>query len=282
MIQPLQRDDGFLADLARPLAGDELRLWWLGQSGFVVRCGGSTLVLDPYLSDSLTEKYATTDKPHVRLTERVVAPDQLVGVDVVTSSHNHTDHLDAATLIPLRTTNPGLRLVIPEASRDFVAQRLGADPRDAAGLDAGASLKVARWDLHAVAAAHDDLDRDERGHFRYLGYVIRRAGWTLYHSGDTLLYPGLAETLRAFAPIDVALLPINGKKPERCVAGNLDGREAAQLAHEIGTRWVIPCHYDMFAFNTADPHDLFVPECERSGQPYQILESGEGWTLPNR
>ena len=281
MIQPLRCDDAFLADLARPMAEGELRLWWLGQSGFLIRCGGSTLVLDPYLSDSLTEKYAATDKPHVRLTARVIAPERLTGVDVVTSSHQHTDHLDAATLLPLRAANPAMRLVIPEASRDFVAHRLGTDPRAAAGLDAGASLKVARWELHAIPAAHNDLERDERGHFRHLGYIIRRAGWTLYHSGDTLLYPGLVEKLRAFAPIDVALLPINGNKPGRRVAGNLDGREAARLAHEIGARWVIPCHYDMFAFNTADPREHFLPECARLAQPHRVLQAGEGWTLPH-
>ena len=49
----------------------------------------------------------------------------------------------------------------------------------------------------------------------------------------------------------VALLPINGSAPERRVAGNLNGVEAATLAHAIGARMVIPCHYEMFAFNTA-------------------------------
>ena len=48
-----------------------------------------------------------TDKPHVRMTRRVVAPERLDFVDVVTSSHNHTDHLDAETLGPLRGANPG-------------------------------------------------------------------------------------------------------------------------------------------------------------------------------
>ena len=280
MIRPLLQDDAFLADLARPLAPEELRLWWLGQSGFVVRCGGSTLALDPYLSDSLTAKYAATDKPHVRMTERVVAPEKITGVDVLTSSHQHTDHLDAETLVPLLRANPNARLVIPEAHRAVVAQRLGRDPRDAAGLEDGASLKVARWEIHGIAAAHNDLERDHAGHCKYLGYVVRRGAWTLYHSGDTLLYPALVEKLRRFAPIDVALLPINGNKPERRVAGNLDGREAARLAHDIGARWVVPCHYEMFEFNTADPRELFIPECERLGQPHRVLRAGEGWSVP--
>ena len=54
----------------------------------------------------------------------------------------------------------------------------------------------------------------------------------------------------------------------------MNGREAARLAKEIGARLVIPCHYDMFEFNTADPRDEFIPECERLGQPYRVPSAG--------
>ena len=279
MIEPLQKDNAFLADLARPPEErDELRLWWLGQSGFLVRFGGKFLLLDPYLSDSLTEKYVATDKPHVRLTERVIAPERFTHISVVTSSHNHTDHLDAATLIPLREANPWMQIVIPEANREFVAERLAMSPRALTGLDDGTHTNIAGFEIHGIAAAHDAIDRDSAGHCHHLGYIIRCGPWTLYHSGDTLLYPGLVEKLRAFE-IDVALLPINGRSPERRVAGNLDGAEAAQLAHDIVATCVIPCHYDMFAFNTADPADLFIPECSRLLQPHRVLHAGEGWSL---
>lgn len=268
MIQPFLRDDAFLADLATPC---ELRLWWLGQSGFLVRYGGEFLLFDPYLSDSLTAKYAGTDKPHVRMTGRVIAPERLRGIGVITSSHNHTDHLDADTLRPLLAANPDARLVIPEANRAFVAQRLPGV--EAAGLSIGESITLGAFTLHAVPAAHNELAPG------FAGYVARCGKWTIYHSGDTLLYPGMMETLRRFR-IDAALLPINGNKPERRVAGNLDGREAAQLAHDIGARFVIPCHYEMFEFNTADPRELFIPECEQLGQPFKVLRAGEGWTVP--
>jgi len=89
----------------------------------------------------------------------------------------------------------------------------------------------------------------------------------------------MVDRLRKWA-VDVALLPINGRAPERQVAGNLDGREAATLAREIGARLVIPCHYEMFEFNTAAP-DEFVVECRRLEQPSTVLRAGERWTCGN-
>ncbi len=279
MIAAFQKDDAFLDDIARsPTEPDELRVWWLGQSGFLVRHRGEFLLLDPYLSDSLTLKYAVTDKPHERMTERVIAPGRLTKIGVITSSHNHTDHLDADTLKPLLQTNPGATLIIPEANRAFVSHRLAIDSATPLGLDAGTSIEAEGWRVTGVAAAHNELDRDSAGHHLYLGYIIRRGPWTLYHSGDTLLYPVLAETLRGFE-IDIAFLPINGNRPERRVAGNLDGREAARLAHDCGARWVIPCHYEMFAFNTATTDD-FIAECRHLAQPCCPLRAGEGWTCP--
>ena len=54
-------------------------------------------------------------------------------------------------------------------------------------------------------------------------------------------------------------------------------RETVALAKEIGARIVIPCHYEMFEFNTASP-DEFVAEAERLGQPYRVLRCGEPWS----
>jgi L-ascorbate metabolism protein UlaG (beta-lactamase superfamily) len=279
VIEPFRKEEKFLADLESPIPDGALRIWWLGQSGFLVRFGNRRLLLDPYLSDSLTRKYAATDKPHVRKTSRVIAPDQLTQIDVITSSHNHTDHLDAETLLPILAKNPGVQFVIPEANRTFVAQRLGTPTEWPIGLNDGTTASVADFEFHGIAAAHNELDRDAAGQHLYLGYVIRCGPWTLYHSGDTLSYPGLTEMLRRFGRIDLAMLPINGNKPERRVAGNLDGREAAQLARAVGVTLVVPCHYDMFEFNTADPRQLFIPECEALQQSYRILRAGESLTF---
>jgi L-ascorbate metabolism protein UlaG (beta-lactamase superfamily) len=277
VIEPVLSDDGFLADVARS-RGEEpgFRLWWLGQSGFLLQWQGRHLLLDPYLSESLTRKYAATDKPHVRMTRRVVAPERLDFVDIVTSSHNHTDHLDGDTLGPLRVANQSLALVIPEANRAFVADRLGCDPAWPLGLDDGQELEVRGFRIAAVPAAHETIERDGSGRCLCLGYVVRFGPHSLYHPGDCVPYDGQVERLRALS-VDLALLPINGRAPERRVPGNFSGPEAARLAHAIGARLVVPCHYEMFEFNTASPAS-FALEARTLGQPYRILAAGERMT----
>jgi L-ascorbate metabolism protein UlaG (beta-lactamase superfamily) len=285
VIQPALKDDAFLADVAGGQAemGSSFRLWWLGQSGFLLQYRGQHLLFDPYLSNSLTRKYEGSDKPHVRKSERVVAPERLDFVDVITSTHNHTDHLDAETLAPMiraiqarvdRVQGSAIAadffptIVLAEANQAFATERLGQVSAHYQPINAWDRTEVRPFGFTAVPAAHDQLTLDEQGRNFYLGFVVRVGPCVIYHSGDTVVYDGMAESLRPFN-IDVALLPINGK------VGNMSGRDAARLAKDIGARVVIPCHYDMFEFNTADPADEFIPECERIGQAYRVLQQGE-------
>jgi L-ascorbate metabolism protein UlaG (beta-lactamase superfamily) len=279
MLKPaFLKNEAFLADITRTLRSKDHGLWWLGQSGFLVVQQGRALLLDPYLSDSLTRKYEKTDKPHTRITEQVVNPAALAAlgaIELITSSHNHTDHFDPETLQPLLAENSRTRLLIPAANRQLAIERLPGSADRLLEIDAGQSVTVADIRISAVPSAHPTIERDAAGRCRFLGYVVQWAGVTIYHSGDMLWHDDLVSSLRPFR-IDLALLPINGDRPERKVAGNLDGRQAAQLAHAIGARWVIPCHYDLFEFNTASPEE-FVGECERLGQPHRVLRNGEGW-----
>ena len=220
-------------------------------------------------------KYSQTDKPHVRMTELVIDPARLSFADIATSTHNHTDHLDAETLRPILEGNPRVKLVIAEANRAFVADRLKIDPAIPIGIDDGTLVEIHGIRFSGIASAHETVERDDHGRAKYLGYILQFGGWTLYHSGDTVRYEGLTERLRQFQP-DVALLPINGRSPERRVPGNLFGREAAQLAKDVSAKLVIPCHFEMFEFNTASP-DEFIHECRRLGQPFKVLRCGEKW-----
>jgi L-ascorbate metabolism protein UlaG (beta-lactamase superfamily) len=271
------KDEALLGDIASTRSRKATRLWWLGQSGFLLQAGGTAVLFDPYLSDSLTQKYASTDKPHTRLTERVIAPERLTGIDLITSSHTHTDHLDAETLVPLLKANPQAPLLIARANVEFVLQRLGSVGPRLIPVDGGETVRAGDLQIVGIPAAHNTVERDEQGRCRFLGYVSIVGKLKVYHSGDTMFHDGLIPALKPFG-VDIALLPINGNKPERKVAGNLNGIEAARLAKAIDARLVIPHHFDMFAFNT-EPPDEFESECRQLGQAFRTLRNGEGVDL---
>ena len=256
---------------------DFVHLWWLGQSGYLLQWNGIHVLIDPYLSDSLTKKYEGSSRPHIRMCEKVIDPARLSFIDIVSSSHNHTDHLDGETLIPIIEANPGISFIIPEANREFVCHRINMPLSFPTGLNDGQTAGIKGIRFTGVPASHNELERDEQGRCRYMGYVIDIGGKKIYHSGDTLLFPGMAELLQPFN-IDLAILPVNGNDPSRGVAGNLDGNEAAWLAKSIHAKLTIPCHYDMFTFNTADV-SVFMSACEQNGTNYKILQLGDSLTL---
>lgn len=274
LIKAFKKDEELVAEMDALLQDEkDFHLWWLGQSGFLLQWKGKRILIDPYLSDSLTKKYQATDKPHIRMSERVINPGLLKDILVVTSSHNHTDHLDAETLVPVLKNNPSATFIIPEANRDFVTERVKCAKDFPVGLSDGRSVKIDGFTFHGIPAKHNEIEWDEKGNCKCMGYVIEFNGYRVYHSGDTLWFDGMLDFLKHWR-VDVAILPINGNRPERKVAGNLDGREAAALGKAIHAKYVIPCHYDMFEFNTADVND-FINEAKNMEQPFIVLKGGE-------
>jgi L-ascorbate metabolism protein UlaG (beta-lactamase superfamily) len=259
-IEPLVSGDELIAEIHASTEETGMHIWWLGQSGFLVQIAGENLLLDPYLSDTLTTKYAGTDTPHERVTGLVVDPALLSFVDVVTSSHAHTDHLDPGTLPYVLAGDAAF--VCVAGSEHVAAERAGRQPDAALGI--GDDATFGGFIIHAVPAYHE-------GAPEAVGYVIRNGAYALYHAGDSRRVQGMAE---AVAPhgVDVAFLPING------MHGNMDGADAARLAYEAGVQIAIPCHYEMFRFNTAST-SRFVAECVRIDQEYRLPRAGERITI---
>ena len=281
MMRAYHKDEAFLEEVRNmDLHDDSIALWWLGQSGYLIKWKHYHILIDPYLSDSLTIKYQNTDKPHVRMTERVVDPRKLDFVDLVTSSHNHTDHLDSSTLEPLSMVNVGLRMVAPRANQEMVRHRSSLKTGSIFYLNEEETVFFpGGLSITGVCAAHNRLDKDPEGNCLYMGFLFRFGDMTMYHSGDTLWHERMVDFLKEFKKIDIAILPINGNKPERRVAGNLDAAEAVNLAKQMNASVLIPCHYHMFEFNTVDP-DEFEVLAKSQSQNYVVLKNGQGFTYP--
>lgn len=248
---------------AAPAAG-AVALAWLGQAGFLVRTASHTLLIDPYLSDFLATKYRGREFPHERLMPAPLAVADLKQIDFVLCTHRHSDHMDPETLREIAARHPGCRFVVPAADVEH-ARGLGLPADRLLPIDGGEPLApAAGLTLTAVPAAHESLDRDAAGHYRFLGYAVGIAGLTLYHSGDTVVYLDLPATLGRLG-VDCALLPVNGRdefRTTRGVPGNMSAAEAIALCRTAGIPLLVPCHFGLFAFNTATDADLaLLREC---------------------
>lgn len=232
----------------------DVRFWWLGQAGFALKYRGALLLIDPYLSDSLAEKYRNSEFRHLRMMPAPVAPQDLGGCTWYLCTHGHTDHMDPGTISGVvEIASPAFVLPRAELAR---GRERGMPAEKMHGIDAGERLQLAEGiAVEAIAAAHEGLDVDAAGNHKFLGYIISIGGLRLYHSGDCVPYAGLERQL-AHQQIDVAFLPINGRdayRLSRGVPGNFTLEEAISLCHGAGIGYLVGHHWGLFDFNTIDP-----------------------------
>lgn len=279
LIQPAKSGSQLLSEIAdtQPEAGT-LAVWWLGQSGFLIKSKSGLMVIDPYLSEHLTAKYASTTKPHIRMTEAPFRGHELGGVNLVLCSHKHSDHMDPGTLPDLMRANPQATLIVSCSLFDH-ARSLGIEHEQIIALEAGDLHLESGFLIRAIPSAHEELDIDKDGRHLYFGYVVEVDGFRFYHSGDTIVFDDLQGWLGR-DPFDILFLPINGRDPRRGVSGNMNAAEAIELASQVKPRFVVPHHYDMFTFNTV-PISEFTSIASRLPLDTQarVLQCGERWIV---
>lgn len=261
-----------------PILPNSLALWGLGQMGLAIKGPDGLLVIDACLSDVVRERFGDF---WVRGYPPPVEAGDLKGVTYLMASHEHLDHLDPLTIGPAAAASPTAKVIAPGWCAEPLAE-LGIGPnRHLAPPELQAiALPGTSARLTAVPSAHYELIHDTRLGYRWLGYLIEWNGVTVYHAGDTIIYPGYLDTLRALPKPDVAMIPVNGRDWYREVdigaTGNLMPEEAAYLARELGWDLVIPGHNDLYP-NNAIPMGHIVDAMARYAprQRYKILQPGE-------
>jgi L-ascorbate 6-phosphate lactonase len=256
-----------------------LAVWALGQQGYIFKGGGHVVVIDPYLSNYVEE--ISPPEPRgafARLVPIVVRPEELDMVTVALSTHHHADHCDPRTLIPLLKAAPNARLLASYRARDALVKS-GVDaarievPHIDEAIHCGGGLTIT-----AIPSAHYEFEPDRPGNPAYLGFIVSLNGVMVYHCGDSVIYDGLLARLKE-QQIDIMCLPINGRdwfREQQGLVGNMDYREAAELAFQAGARVLLPGHNDMFAVNRINPAYLVdYVETHHPQQRVHFLRAGE-------
>lgn len=223
-----------------------LAIFWLGQAGFVYKTPGGTIVyVDAYLSDCVHRLLGDVRYGFQRIMPAPLAPEE-VEADVVVCTHSHADHFDYDA-IPALARNPHIHFVAaPDCRLEF--EKLGVPDHRFTIIHEDETLTYGDVTLTGVFADHGDLAPEA------LGLLLQVGEIKVWQVADTAYRPEKWQQLFA-AGIDVIIPPING------AYGNLDGVEAARLAHDAGARVAIPCHFWMFAEHNGNPAQ-FLDACK--------------------
>lgn len=273
------------AELQQPIGRANASLFWFGQAGFAICSGGpdkTVILIDPYLSDALAEKYHGKLFAHTRLMQVPVQPTGLPRVDLVLCSHRHGDHMDIGTLPALARQHSTAQFICPRAHRARIMY-CGVPPerlQTMTGDPVESPLEIAGVRVTALPSAHETLQYDADGNSLFLGFVVEMAGVRIYHSGDCAPYIGRADRLRGLS-IDMALLPVNGRDAYRFangVPGNFSLDEAVQLCLDARIPTLLAHHIGMFQFNTVPFGDVrsIAARLERSASPLKVFMPAYG------
>ena len=193
-----------------------MKITWLGQAGLLFE-GGLSVMIDPYLSDSVGEKHGNSRR--VPVDERFFAE----APDVMIFTHNHLDHYDPDTVERFFALGKKMLILCPRSVWAEV-RRLGGG-HNFVCFDAGTEWTEGNVRFRAVKAIHSDFDA--------IGVVISAEGKNYYVTGDTLYNRAL---LQGLPELEAIFLPING------VGNNMNAADAARLAVESGAKYKVPLH----------------------------------------
>lgn len=221
---------------------------WLGQAGFLLTAeDGTTVMIDPYMSDSLLEKQGPAFTRQVPICETFIKPPDILAV-----THCHEDHMDYGTLDRLFGQKP-MTVLAPGTVLPALRQRYPG-LAEFVLFTPGTELTLGSFRFRAVFAAHSDREA--------VGIVIDCDGKRVYHMGDSLYHRRIFED--PVEDIDLLILPINGK------GNNMNAVDAARMTRMLAPAKVLPMHWDMFEKFGCDvtdftrqfsnPSEIFIPK----------------------
>jgi L-ascorbate metabolism protein UlaG (beta-lactamase superfamily) len=220
----------------------------LGQTGYRFEFDELIIYIDPYLSNYVEEKEG---REFSRLLPIPVDPTTIVDADWVLITHEHIDHCDPQTIIPISKSSPLCKFMGPEPVCQIL-ESFGID-KSRLYLISDNEMEIRR-DLYirGIPAAHPEISRSANGYLKCIGYLIKYMGKTIYHSGDTSVDQEIIDSLKKEDGIDAAFISVNEKNYYRDaigIIGNMSVREAFRLAEDISATKMIPMHWDMFEKN---------------------------------
>jgi len=226
-------------------AGEEVKVRSIGGPTAWIEFAGLKWLTDPTF-DAEGSEYTAGPVTLRKLGNPAVSPDELGAIDFVLLSHDqHSDNLDHSGKQML--AKAGAVLTTKEGAERLGGNAIGLVPWQTITLPAlgGESLLVT-----ATPARHGPVGCEARSG-PVIGFAIRKAGAeeeTLYFSGDTVWYEGVAEVARWFH-VTTAVLNMGAARVEAAGPAPLTmtAEDGVQVANAMPDAVIVPLHFEGWA-----------------------------------
>ena len=221
-----------------------MKVTFLGQAGLLFETEKQTIMIDPYLSDSVRE----INPKNYR---RVPVDEKFFDVrpDVMIFTHNHLAHYDPETVKHFITPDTKMTVLAPTSVWNEV-RKIGGDNNY---VLFNRHTEWSQDGIQFVAVKAEHSDESAIGVLIHVG--TKDGKRTYYVTGDTLYN----EDIFADIPenIDAVFLPVNG------VGNNMNMVDAKRFCEQIRAKVAVPIHcglFDEMDMNTFGYEPKVVPQ----------------------
>ena len=218
------------------------RLTFLGHSCFLVEADGTSILIDPFLTDNPT---ASTSADRV-------------SCDFILLTHAHGDHIGDAVPIAKRC---GATIF----TNFEIANRCESEGASVHPMSIGGQWKAPFGRVKLTIAHHASSFPDGTYGGQPAGITFDAGGTRFHHAGDTALHRDME--LVGEENIDVAMVPIG----DNFTMGIADAARSLDL---LRPKLVVPMHYNTWPLIECDPNE-FGNLAEAKGVQCVILEPGQ-------
>lgn len=206
-----------------------MKVTYIGQAGLIFQNKKQTVMIDPYLSDSV-KKVNPLNYRRIPVDESIFS----VKPNVMIFTHNHLDHYDRETVERFISADSEITVLSPKSVWEDV-RRIGGK-NNYVLFNRHTVWTEGRLSFTAVKAEHSDSCA--------IGVIIDDGEKKYYVTGDTLYNEAIFDDIPT--GIYALFLPVNG------VGNNMNMCDAARFAQRVNAEKVVPIHIGMFDELSAD------------------------------
>lgn len=230
-----------------------MKIRYYGQSAVQLSHRNMSLIIDPFL----TGNPLTQVKP------------RNIHVQYILVTHGHFDHIGDT----LKLAKQNRATVIAEYE---LAEYLTRQGVNTFSMNIGGPAQFPFGSVELTQALHSSsIIQAKPFKITYtgspVGFLIRMAGRTIYHAGDTGLFLDMKGVIGARNRIDVAFLPIGG-------VYTMNPPQAVQAAKWVRPKLTIPIHYNTFPVIRQNPN-RFVASLRKNGLRGVVLNPDQSMQI---